>query len=139
MAGHRKQDIEFIPSLQLFGQSRNQTPLTVLAGPNNSGKSLTLRWLKSTLGRTAYFVGTNRFYHVYRFSTGIRETNELDQLENAFSSHFNDESHNYEQNVFDLSRIIIGLSDNRRANLFTLCGELIGNSFTLRKVDEQND
>jgi len=31
------------------------------------------------------------------------------------------------------------LSDNRRANLFALCGELIGNNFTLKKVDEQND
>lgn len=139
MVAHRKQDIEFVPSLQLFGQTRSQSPLTVLAGPNNSGKSITLRWLKSTLGKTAYFVGTNRFYHVYHFSTGIREPNELDQLESNFHSHFNDERHNYEQNVFDLSRIIIGLSDKRRTELFALCGELIGNNFSLRKVDEQND
>ncbi len=139
MASHRKQDIEFNPSLQLFGQVRSQNPLTVLAGPNNAGKSLTLRWLKSTLGKTAYFVGTNRFYHVYHFSSGIRDANELDQLENSFRSTFNDESHNYEQNVFDLSRIIIGLSDNRRTKLFRLCGELLGNEFTLKKVDEDND
>lgn len=139
MVAHRKQDIEFVPSLQLFGTARNQSPLTVLAGPNNSGKSLTLRWLKYTLGKTAYFVGTNRFYHVYHFSTGIREANELDQLESNFHSHFNDERHNYEQNVFDLSRIIIGLSNKRRTELFTLCGELIGNNFSLMKVDEEND
>src|SRR5262249_14378458 len=80
MVGHRKKDIEFIPSLQLFAQARNESPLTVFAGPNNSGKSLTLRWLKSTLGKAAYFVGTNRFYHVYHFSTGIREPNELGRL-----------------------------------------------------------
>jgi predicted ATP-dependent endonuclease of OLD family len=139
MAGYKKHEIEFVPSLQLFGQTRGQHPLTVLAGPNNSGKSLTLRFLKSTLGKTAYFVGSNRFYHVHHFSTGIREANELDQLENNFTSHFNDESHNYEQNVFDLSRIIIGLNDTRRIKLFKLCGELIGNEFSLRKVDEQND
>lgn len=139
MAGHRKEDLEFVPSLQLFGQARNQSPLTVLAGPNNSGKSLTLRWLKSTLGRTAYFVGTNRFYHVYHFSTGIREPNELDQFENTFQSHFNDERHNHEQNVFDLSHIIIGLTNKRRDELFKLCGELIGNQFSLKKVAEEND
>jgi predicted ATPase len=139
MVAHRKQDIEFVPSLQLFGQARNQSPLTVLAGPNNSGKSLTLRSLKYTLGKTAYFVGTNRFYHVYHFTSGIREPNELDQLESTFHSHFNDERHNYEQNAFDLSRIIIGLSDTRRTELFALCGELIGNNFSLKKVDEQND
>jgi predicted ATPase len=139
MAAHRKEDLEFVPSLQLFGQARNQSSLTVLAGPNNSGKSLTLRWLKYTLGRTAYFVGTNRFYHVYHFSTGIREPNELDQFESTFQSHFNDDRHNHEQNVFDLSRIIIGLSDKRRTELFNLCGELIGNEFSLKQVDEQND
>jgi hypothetical protein len=121
MTAHTKAEIEFVPALQLFGQTRSQNPLTVLAGPNNSGKSLTLRWLKSTLGRTAYFVGTNRFYHVYHFSSGIREPNELNQLESTFQSHFNDETHNQEQNVFDLSRIIIGLSDKRRSDLFSLC------------------
>jgi predicted ATPase len=52
---------------------------------------------------------------------------------------FNDESHNHEQNVFDLSRIIIGLSDKRRSELFKLCGELIDNQFSLKKVDEEND
>jgi hypothetical protein len=46
--GYKKQDIEFVPSLQLFAQGRASSPLTVLAGANNSGKSLTLRWLKST-------------------------------------------------------------------------------------------
>ena len=121
------------------GKHRAAAPLTVLAGPNNSGKSLTLRWLKYTLGRSAYFVGTNRFYHVYHFSTGIREPNELDQFESNFQSHFNDERHNHEQNVFDLSRIIIGLSNKRRDELFALCGELIGNGFSLKKVDDLND
>lgn len=139
MVAHRKQDIEFVPALQAFGQLRSQCPVTVLAGPNNSGKSLTLRWLKSTLGRTAYFVGTNRFYHVYHFSSGIRAPNELDQFESNFQSHFNDETHNHEQNVFDLSRIITGLSDERRAALFSLCGTLIGNTFSMKKVDELND
>lgn len=139
MAAHRKSDIEFVPALQAFSQVRADSPLTVLAGPNNSGKSLTLRWLKSTLGRTSYFVGTNRFYHVYHFSTGIREPNELDQFESNFQSHFNDDKHNHEQNVFDLSRIIIGLSDEKRAALFKLCGTLIGNTFSMKKVDDLND
>lgn len=97
MPAHKKQDIEFVPALQLLGQMRSQSPLTVLAGPNNSGKSLTLRWLKYSLGRSAYFVGTNRFYHVYHFSSGIREPNELDQFESNFHSHFNDDRHNHEQ------------------------------------------
>jgi predicted ATPase len=134
-----KQELEFVPSLQLFGQARTSSPYTVLAGPNNSGKSLTLRWLKSTMGRSAYFVGTNRFYHVYHLSTGLRDSNELDQFESTFNSHFNDESHNHEHNVFDLGRILQGLKDSRRDQLFELCGSLIGSKFSLQKVESGND
>lgn len=134
-----KQDLEFVPSLQLFGQSRSQERYTVLAGPNNSGKSLTLRWLKSTLGRTAYFVGTNRFYHVYHLGTGLRQANELDQFEANFSNQFHDDSHNHEQNVFDLGRILQGLKDVRRNQLFELCGSLIGSNFSLQLVEPGND
>lgn len=135
----KKGDLEFIPSLQLFSNSRTEQPLTVLAGGNNTGKSLTLKYLKKTLGKFAYFVGTNRFYHVYHFSTGIREPHELENFESTFNSNFEQEQYNYEQNVFDLSKIIIGLTDVRRAALFALCGELIGNRFTMKKVDEEND
>ncbi|MDN3918744.1 ATP-dependent nuclease [Roseateles violae] len=134
-----KQDLEFIPSLQLFSQSRAQARYTVLAGPNNSGKSLTLRWLKSTLGRSAYFVGTNRFYHVYHLSTGLRQANELEQFESSFQSQFHDDSHNHEQNVLDLGRILQGLKDVRRNQLFELCGSLIGATFSLQQVEPGND
>ena len=134
-----KHELEFVPSLQLFGQARAQAAYTVLAGPNNSGKSLTLRYLKSTLGRNAYFVGTNRFYHVYHLSTALRQTNEIDQFESTFQSHFNDDSHNHEQNVFDLGRILQGLADSRRNKLFELCGALIGSKFSLKKVESDND
>lgn len=139
MTSYNKREIEFTPSLQLFAQSRIDSPLTVLSGGNNSGKSLTLKWLKSQLGRKAYLIGTNRFYHVYHFSTGVRDPNELDSLEQSFQSHFDQEEHNYEQNAFDLNRIIMGLSDRRRADLFAVCGDLIGNRFSMMKVDVEND
>jgi len=139
MPGPRKQELEFTPSLQLFAQARSNASLTVLSGGNNSGKSLTLKWLKSTLGRAAYMIGTNRFYHVYHFSTGLRDPNELDSFESTFQSQFAQDDYNHEQNTFDLNRIIIGLSDKRRADLFALCSDLIGNSFSMKKVDDDND
>lgn len=139
MPSYRRNDIEFVPSLQLFAQSRVSESLTVLSGGNNSGKSLTLKWLKSTLGRSSYMVGTNRFYHVYHFSTGLRDPNELDGFESTFQSHFGQEDYNYEQNAFDLNRIIVGLSDKRRSDLFDLCGDLIGSNFSMKQVDEEND
>ncbi|WEN15110.1 AAA family ATPase [Rhodanobacter sp. AS-Z3] len=134
-----KAELIFNPSLQLFAQTRAGSPLTVLSGSNNSGKSLTLKWLKSALGRSAYMIGTNRFYHVYHLSTGIRDPSQLDQFENQFQSNFNQENYNHEQNPFDLNQIIMGLSDKRRSELFELCGKLIGNTFSMKKVDSENE
>ncbi len=139
MSSYTKSDLIFQPPLNEFFAAREDKPLTVFAGANNTGKSLVLKWLKHQIGRTAYMIGTNRFYHVYHFSSGLRDPNEIDQFENQFNNGFYQEQYNYEQNFIDLNRIIIGLSNNRRGSLFQLCGDLIGSKFALKKVDEEND
>ncbi|MEJ7577157.1 MAG: hypothetical protein WKF74_09155 [Pyrinomonadaceae bacterium] len=132
-----KSDLIFHPPVNEFFASRQDEPLTVFAGANNTGKSLVLKWLKHSIGRTAYMIGTNRFYHVYHFSSGLRDPNELDQFENQFNNNFWQEQFNYEQNYIDLNRIIIGLSNKKREALFQLCGDLIGSTFALKQVDEE--
>jgi len=134
-----KGGLTFAPTLEEFAKERAGSPVTVLSGGNNSGKSLVLKWLKHTMGKTAYMVGTNRFYHVYHFSTALRDPNELEQFESQFNSNFLSEEYNYEQNYIDLNRIIVGLSDSQRLSLFELCGKLIGNSFVLRRVQPDNE
>ncbi len=131
--------LTFVPPLADFNASRTTSPLTVLAGSNNTGKTLVLKWLKQQLGRSAYMIGTNRFYHVYHFSTGLRTSTELDDLERQFNQHFGSEQYNYDQNYIDLNRIIIGLTDAKRHQLFDLCGRLLDSSITLKKVDELNE
>jgi predicted ATPase len=131
--------LEFTPALDTFATQRAGTASTVLSGGNNSGKSLVLKYLKSTMGKTAYMVGANRFYHVYHFSTALRDPNELDQFENNFQSNFWQEQYNYEQNYIDLNRIIVGLSNQQRNLLFELCGCLIGSTFLLKKLDPDNE
>jgi hypothetical protein len=91
------------------------------------------------MGKTAYMVGTNRFYHVYHFSAALRDPNELDQFESQFQSNFWSEQYNYEQNYIDLNRIILGLSDSQRLSLFELCGRLIGSSISLQRVQPDNE
>lgn len=139
MPPYSKSDLTFTPTLADLSTARADKPLTVFAGANNSGKSLVLKWLKQTLGRVAYMVGTNRFYHVYHFSAGIRDPNQVDQFESQFNQNFYQEQYNYEQNYLDLNSIIVGLSNKRRSALFDLCGQLLGNHFELTKVDEEND
>lgn len=123
----------FTPTLEAFARERSGAAVTVLSGGNNSGKSLVLKWLKHTMGKTAYMVGSNRFYHVYHFSTSVRDPNALDQFENQFQSQFWNEEYNYEQNYIDLNRISVDLSDVQRNALFELCGRLIGARMTLQR------
>src|SRR5688572_8217250 len=113
-----KSGLAFRPTLEAFASERAPQPYTVLSGGNNSGKSLALKWLKHTMGKTAYMVGTNRFYHVYHFSTGLRDPNEMEQFESQFRNNFYSDQYNYENNYIDLNRIIIGLSDSQRRSLF---------------------
>ena len=134
-----KTDLIFNPALGEFLKSREENFLTVLSGGNNNGKSLVLKWLKMELGSTAYMIGTNRFYHVYHFSSSMRDPNQIQQYENQFQSSFWQEQYNYEQNFIDLNQIIINLGNQKREALFDLCGQLLNTKFSLKKVDEEND
>ncbi len=134
-----KSDLMFTPNLQEFYRLREEKPFTVLSGGNNSGKSLVLKYLKQQLGKKAYMIAPSRFSHVYQLSTAIVDPNELDNFENQFNNQFNQEQYNYEQNFLDLNKILTNLGDVKRNSLFDLCGELIGNKFTLRKLDDGNE
>ena len=131
--------LTFEPSLESFAKERAGMPTTVLSGGNNSGKSLLLKWLKQTMGKTAYMVGSNRFYHVYHFSTSVKDPNALENFETQFQTQFWNEQFNYEQNYIDLNQIIVNLSDVDRNRLFELCGRLIGAQMALRRLDNDNE
>lgn len=135
----KKHEIVFDPTIPRFNALRAGRPLTTIAGANNTGKSLVLKFLKQQLGKSAYLIGPNRFYHVYHFSSGLRDPNQLDQFENQFNQTFAQDQHNHEQNFFDLNQIIIGLSNKQRSELFKLCGELLGCKLVMRRVAEDNE
>lgn len=134
-----KSELNFDPPLTDFGEERRLRSLTVFSGANNSGKSLVLKWLKYNLGLGSYLIGTNRFYHVYHLSSGSRDPNQAQNFEVNFQNNFNQDHSNHEQNIYDLNAIITGLGDTKRNTLFELCGKLIGNTFTMLKVDSEND
>jgi predicted ATPase len=134
-----KHDIVFDPPLPTFNAQRAGKPLTSIAGANNTGKSLALKYLKQQMGRSAHLIGPNRFYHVYHFSSSIRNPKELDEFEQQFNQNFAQEQYNHESNFFDLNRIIVGLNNNGRDRLFDLCGSLLGCKLSLRRLDEDNE
>lgn len=106
----------FTPELEVFVNDRTARHYTCLAGRNNTGKSLVLKYLKFAFGKHAYMVGVNRFYHVHQFGSGLRDPNELEQFETNFINTWQQEGHNPEQNFFDLNRVIIGLN-NKHATI----------------------
>jgi hypothetical protein len=110
-------EITFVPNIADFSSARQEHFLTVLSGGNNNGKSLALKWLKLERGKTAYMIGTNRFYHVYHFNSSVRDPNQIEQYENQFQNNFLQENYNYEQNFIDLNQIIANLKNHRREEL----------------------
>jgi len=84
-------------------------------------------------------IGPVRFYHIYQLSTAVVDPNEIDNFDSQFKSNFFQEEYNHEQNFLNLNRIMVNLNDEKRRGLFELCGELIGNTFTMKKLDENND
>lgn len=111
----------------------------VLSGANNAGKSLLLKQIKKHLGVNSYFMATNRFYHLHEIGSQLKEPNFYMNFENMFQNQLNDKRTNQEQNYYDLGRIIASLGNKKRDLLFSLCGQLVGNRFSLKSFEEDND
>ena len=133
----RKLDFTFRPGLAEFLETRSSRPLTVLAGPNNVGKTLLLKFLCAEHGPGAYMLGCNRFYHVSRLSASAPQPE--DQLYRNFAWQFYAEQQNTENNALNLAQVITQLTDSGRKRLFELCGNIIGAEFSIRRVDPENE
>ncbi len=129
----------FEPDIATFIGERSSSIITVLSGGNNSGKSATLKRIKSQIGRSAYLIGPVRFYHVNQISTQQKDPNEINNLESQFQNTFSQVDVNHEQNFLDLTRIITNLSNKGRDMLFSICENLIGSKFSLKQVDPENE
>ncbi|NEM97140.1 ATP-dependent nuclease [Pontibacter burrus] len=133
------QEINFNPDLSEIVQNTRRPNLYVFSGSNNSGKSLLLKFLKLQLGPTCYYLSPVRFYHVYHLSSVPKDPNRLTNYDQQFHQTYLNQEQNHEQNFIDLNTTITTLSNNKRKLLLELCSELIGNTFTIKKVDPNND
>ena len=131
--------IEFLPPFDEFYKSISSFRTVVLSGPNNSGKTLLLKCLKSKLGSRSYMLAMDRFYHVFHLSTGMRDPSQIFSINRQFVESFSHENQNAEKNLIDLNQIIIGLNNPQREKLLSICGDLLDTPLSLRLVDEAND
>ena len=137
----RKMTPTLNPSAADFANQRLGKPVTVLTGPNNSGKSFFLKNLYSHYGRRAYLLGNNRFYTLHQLPNRLRNTPEQNsQVYDQWLSRFTSgSSFNSEDNVITLEHVLVDLTTKQRDALFALCKDLLGNTFTLELIDKERD
>ncbi len=128
----KKIDVGFSPSIKDIARSRQNKLTTIFSGANNSGKSLTLKYLYRLYGNKALLVGVNRFYNLDRISSG-NETNTSSfyprHLQQLYTRDINTEN-----NYLNFEHILYSLSDNDFSILWDICGDLLDTSFVLEPV-----
>ena len=128
----------FVPAIPEWIKERQGRFLTVIAGPNNSGKSLVLKHARQQLGQDAYMMGPARFYHVMHLATSLRDPTEKRNLANQFLNQLNSDQ-NQEQNLVDLGRVLLNLNDRQRGRLLEVCSALLECKLQILRVQSDND
>ena len=128
--------INFQPGAVDFLASRSTRFSTVLAGPNNSGKTLFLRQLRTQLGHSAYFLQCNRFSHV-----DVLNTRQIDELEyrryyDNFLQNYYTANQNQENNDLNLEQLLTNLKESQLDRLFELVSKMLGQTFSLKRINE---
>lgn len=134
----RETPILFDPPVKAFVESRAASASTILAGPNNCGKTLFLRSIAAALGPDAHLLQCNRFSHLDLLNTRQADAEERQRQHHAFLSQHYLSRQNDESNQTTLEQLVTRLPDPAINSLLTLAGDLIGNTFTLKRVDESS-
>lgn len=131
-------NVELSPTIDEFLNSRNNKSITILSGPNNCGKTFLLKQLFSKIGHAGYLLSCNRFSQVDVLNTRKIEEHEHRRYYDNFMQQFFTSNQNTENNDLQLEQIIVSLKDSQRNKLFDLCKTLIGNNFSLKRIDPEN-
>lgn len=130
--------LEFSPSVEDFMRLRDTQATTILSGPNNSGKTLLLKFLFANVAEDAYLVACNRFSTVDLLPNAQPDQDRRFAQDNFRRALYINRT-NRDDNDTNLAGIITGLKNNDREKLFRLCRECLDATLTLRRSDPEND
>lgn len=133
-----RSEIYFTPRIEEFFEDRKGKQVTIFSGQNNCGKTYLLKQLFSLVGRDGYLISCNRFSHVDVLNTRNLDRNENRHYYDNFMQNFYTSRQNTENNEMQLERVITSLKDGPRNKLFELCERLLGNKFSLKRIDPEN-
>ena len=131
-------DVDFVPAVEELHTARAGKSITVLSGPNNGGKTLLLKQLFYLVGHDGYLIACNRFSHVDALNTRQRDPHEHRRYYDNFMHSFYTSHQNTEDNELKLEHVITGLKDTQRETLFAAAKDLLGNNFSLQRIDPEN-
>ena len=131
--------VDFSPTVEELHTARVGKSITVLSGPNNGGKSLLLKQLFCLVGHEGYLIACNRFSQIADLNTRQQNVHEYRQYYDNFLNSFYTSHQNTEDNQLRLDQIITGLKNDQREKLFSVAKDLLGNVFSLKRTDQENE
>lgn len=133
-----KPNTSFSFDLDAFIEKRTSVGLTILCGPNNSGKTFFMNSLTEKTGENSYILAVQRYYNANQFSSSNIDPNRKTNIYRNILGNFHNDSVNNEKNHFDLNRIISDMVDTNRTKLFKICEKILGENIKLVDLQEGN-
>jgi predicted ATPase len=130
--------VNFQPNAVDFLAARSSRFNTVLVGPNNSGKTLFLRQLRTQLDHSAYFLQCNRFSHVDVLNTRQIDPSEYHRYYDSFLQNYYTVNQNQENKDLNLEQLLTNLKEAQLDRLFELVSRLLGQQYSLKRIDEES-
>ena len=114
--------IEFRPDIDALVTSRQNKIVTVLSGPNNSGKSLLLKHLFAHLGRKSCLLTCNRFSAIDVINSRTADPNERSQVYDSFMQQQQAGNYHEDLHTRQLEQLIASLNNAKQDRLFEIAG-----------------
>jgi hypothetical protein len=128
-----KSDITITPDIKELISQRNDKPLTILSGANNTGKTYVLKRLRYFLGETSLILLPNRFNELRsipfnKFSEEQRAQDYGQYMQQFLSSNKNDDT-----NRMQLDRVFGSLTREKQDDLIEILESLLGDKFAIKQ------
>ena len=129
--------LKIFPSPEEIFHKISTFKYSVICGNNNTGKSVLLQLLEHMHGKTAYYVGVQRFYQINALNSQSARNFQNDPRENF--GNFKLYQTNFDNNLTELTTVVANLSDAARNSLFSLAGNILEATFELVKLPPYNE
>lgn len=131
-------NLKINPTIYDLVKSRRGCSLTIISGDNNVGKTYILKGVQLILGEEANILLTGRIKPIGNIPEYKDDHSKEKQqyFKNFLNSHYNPNSNVDELNN-QIERIFSGLKDKDQDKLIELLGEIIGDRFSIERIDSE--